>query len=258
MPILVRHKQNNAASFFAPFHPCTSQFGPPTAGEASCWMPVDIEIINASWAADAAPGLGNARTLQFQDGAVVEGSTLALSGANRTAIGDIGAELPAATLATIAGSDIAREIETGTPATVSARIAYFYQDRDDDRGSWYGCGSASVNQVVTTAEYISFWMNRTTASESVTRQIMPVAGIFDLFQIRYGGIDGTTHDFAIVINGVETALGSFTGTTAALNNVALEVPIDPLDEVSFKVVRSGGSGSTCVFTIEARFIPDEP
>ena len=258
MPILIHHKQNNAASFFAPFHPCTSQFGPPTAGEASGWLPVDVEIINAAWAADAAPGLGNSRTLQFQDGAVVVGSTLALSGTNRTALGDIGAELPAATLATIAGSDIAREIEAGAPATENARISYFYQDRDDDRGSWYGMGSATVNQAVSTAEYISFWMNRTTASESVTRQIMPVAGVFDLFQIRYGGVDGTTHEFAIVINGVETVLGAFSGSTAALNDVALEVPIEPLDEVSFRVVRTGGAGTTCTFTIEARFIPDEP
>lgn len=260
MPIRIRNKVNNASLNLATFHSCTSQFVPPTAGEASCWMGHEIQIIEATQAVASALGAGNSRTLEFRHGSTAEGSQLALTHPAINVRGTIGAVLPAGANSGFLESQILRQFDTGTPPSEASRIAWFYVDEESESRSWHGFGSATFNQsITTTPEYMGFEMNRSITTESVARHLICVPGTLGPVVVRYGtGGVGNDFELAVMVNGVATVIGTLTGSAANLLVFNVSIPIAAMDEVSFRIVRTLGASATMVIECVVGFTPTSP
>jgi hypothetical protein len=259
MPIRVRHKQNNASTFLALFHANTSQFGPPTAGEAEGWIPSAVSIINATQAVASALGVGNARVLTFQNGSTASGSAMTLAHPDLSARGLVGATIVASASDSQLNAHIGRQVDTGSPPTENSRIAFFYIDAVDEERSWHGFGSPTFNQsVAATPEYFGIDQNRTTTTEAIARTIVPAPCTMPLVMVRYAGTVGTDHELAIMVNGVATVIGTLTGVPDEIYTYTPTVVLAALDEISFRVVRSAGSGTAMVLEALVAFVPDSP
>lgn len=258
MPVRAMNKLNNAATRFAPWGGGTSQFQPPTAGDASIWMNRNITIIEATQLVHTALDPGDTRTLQFFDGSLQTGSDLILDSTATSVRGTVNASFPAETLATIAVSNIARQINGGTPPTEEARIAWFYLDDDDETLSWFGMGSATQNQgISTTPEFIGVDMTLTTTTESNATFIVPADGTFKLCNGRYVSAAGSTYEIGLSVEGVNNVLGSIPpeSGTGALFSFATEVSVSEGDVVSIRIVRTAGTSTALTIYLAIAFVP---
>lgn len=260
MPLRVRNKTNNAAAFFAPLATSTSQFAPPTVGEAGEWLPNDVDIINATQAVATALSGGQSRTLTFRNNATNTGSSLVLAAPDASVRGIIDGTLAAAVSEAQSSSHLGRQLDAGSPPTEASRICIFYNDPTDEDRSWLGFGSPSFNQSVSaTPEYFGIDQNRTTTTEAQARVIVPVDCTLETVFCRYGGTVGTDHELAAMVNGVATVIGTLTGNSAgALFTFTPNLALSELDELSFRVVRSAGAATAMVLLGMCAFIPDEP
>lgn len=256
MSIRAYQKTDTAAEFVMPFGPATSQFAPPTAGEAMAWIFRDMTIYEGTICSALPPGVGVSWTLTFRNNTTNTGTPLVLSGAASDAIrGPIDAILPAALNAGTSESDISRVAVAGTPAANTARIAYFYLDDDDETRSVQGFGSATFNHGVSaTPEYFSIESDRTTTSEPAARAVVPANGAFVAFSGRAGAStgDGVT-ELAIMINGVATVLGTFGAVT--MFHFETNIPVVEGDEFSFRVRRISGTSTTFAISCAVAFAP---
>lgn len=257
MPIRAVNKLNNANTVMAIFGGAASQFKPPVSGPASCWMNRALTIIEATQAVDTALTGAQTRTLTFYDGSLAVGSALVLS-LGQSVRGTINASLPAETLATIAVSNVAEQVNAGSPPTEESRIAFFYLDDADNTLTWFGTGSATQNQGISgTPEYIGIDMNLSNATQSNTIAVVPTAGTFKLANGRYIGASDSTYEIALMVGASANVLGSVgPETIGALFSFATEVHVDEGDEITFRLVRTAGTGTNLVIYLAIAFVPD--
>lgn len=260
MPLRTWNKTNNASAFFGPHSSNTSQFAPPTEGEAGVWLLNDIDVINATQAVETALGAGNARVLTFRNNATDTGTAVTLAHPDLTVRGLVGGTLLAAAGATPASSNLGRQLDTGSPPTEASRIQFFYRDVTDEQLCWHGFGSPTFNQSISGTEYLGIDQNRTSTVEANARVIVPAGCTVPSIRCRYTSATGTTYELAMMINGVATVIGSLpsSGGASALIDFSPGVALAALDEIDFRIVRTAGSGTQMVILGEVAFKPDNP
>lgn len=260
MPIRVRNKINNADTFFGPHSTDTSQFGPPTAGEATVWLPNTVDVINATQAVLTPMGAGDSRTLTFRNGSTQTGSSLVLAEPNAHVRGLINGTLQAGLTTSQLDGNIGRQVNGGTPPFEDSRIAFFYRDTVDENVVWLSFGNPTGNQTVTgTPEYYGIDQSLTTTVETVARVIVPGNVHLRSLYCRYSGTALTEHTLSAMIDGVATVIGVLVGgAVPALFTFTPNLAIPELSELSFRVVRTTGGGSNMVLLALCAFTLDEP
>jgi hypothetical protein len=137
-------------------------------------------------------------------------------------------------------------VPSGSPATATLHFTHLYEDQTDPTVNIFpwGDGATNITADGSATNFIGFYGLSFSATEALRQAIMPIAGTFERFFCRYVTSAGTTYNVEIRVNGaVIDTVTIAAATVGTLHAETISVPVVAGDLVSFRVLRTGGSGT---------------